>query len=106
MHPVQAADEGGLAAAGGTDERGCMVGLHLEANVMQRLRGPVPGVQVFNLDSDAHDLSDASQGIAPDGDTHGGDRSHDQNNQDQRPRPGLAMPIIIRRNGVGEDLKW
>ena len=56
MHAVQAADERGLAAARRTDQRGGVVGLHGDVDVEQCLGVAVKGIQMLDLDSNAHKL--------------------------------------------------
>src|SRR5207244_7311133 len=50
VHPVDAADHRRLAATGGTDDRGDLVGGKGEADVLDRVRGPVVRVEVLERD--------------------------------------------------------
>src|SRR5712671_1013363 len=103
VHAVQAADEGRLATAGRSNERGSVVGRHRYLNVVERLSLAVPGIQILDFDSDAHRLC-GSEGTTANGEADGRDRGDDENNQDQRARPCLPVPFVIGRNGVVENL--
>jgi hypothetical protein len=50
IHPVQAAQEGGLPAAGGADERGDLLFFDVKADIEERLLGAVEKIKVFDLD--------------------------------------------------------
>ena len=54
VHAIQAADERRLAAARRPNQRGGMIRLNLEVDVMQCLALAVPGIEILDLDSDAH----------------------------------------------------
>ncbi len=54
VHAVEAAHEGGFAAAGGADERGGVVGGDVQVDVLQGVRCAVPRVQILNLNADSH----------------------------------------------------
>ena len=54
VHTVQRFKKRGLAAAGGADEGGDALFRYLHADVVQRLRGAVPQVQVLHGDDVAH----------------------------------------------------
>ena len=46
VHPVQGAQKGGLAAAGGADQGGDLVGGNVDVDILQRVIFPVVQVQV------------------------------------------------------------
>src|ERR1700687_6236521 len=46
-----------------------------------------------------------SEGTTAYGNAHGRDCSDDKHNEDQRARPRLPVPLVVRRNGVGENLQ-
>ena len=46
VHAVEAAHEGALAAAGGADQRRGVVGRNIQIDVLQRVIGAVPRIQV------------------------------------------------------------
>ncbi len=48
VHAIEAADEGGLTAAGGADERGGVVRGDVQIDVLQGVRRTVPRVQILN----------------------------------------------------------
>ena len=55
MHAIQATDERRLPAARRPNQRGRVVCLHIQVDVLQRLGLAIPGIQVFHPDSDTHD---------------------------------------------------
>ena len=57
VHAVEAAHEGGLAAAGGTNHGGGVIGGHRHVDVLQSLGLAEPGVQLVDLDANAHNFS-------------------------------------------------
>src|SRR5258708_13490050 len=57
VHAVQAADEGRLAAAGGSNERGSGVGRYRYFNVVECLSLALPIIHILTFDSAAHRLS-------------------------------------------------
>src|ERR1700688_1894003 len=81
-----------------------MVGGDLQIDVEQSLSLAIPGVQPFDLDFYAHRLC-RSEGTMAYGETHGSDRSNDENDEHERPRPRLPVPIVIRRKTVGINLQ-
>src|SRR4029077_2713023 len=58
VHTIQATDERRLATAGRADQRRGVVGLDFEVDVVECLAFSVPGIQVFDLDSDTHGRSE------------------------------------------------
>src|SRR5256886_13873978 len=54
MHTIQATHECGLPTTGWADDRGGMIGRHVHADIVERLSFAEPGVQVLDLDADAH----------------------------------------------------
>src|ERR1700751_1871273 len=105
MHAVQAADEGGLAAARRPDQRGRVIGLNLEIDVMERLALAIPGIDVFDLDSDSHRLSDSPQGAAAHDIAHSAHGADDEYDQHKGSSPRLAMPVVVWRYRIGENLQ-
>ena len=53
MHAVEAAEEGGFAAAAGADDGGDRLGLNLEGDVRENLVGGEPGIQALHVEGDA-----------------------------------------------------
>ena len=104
MHPIDATNERRLAASGGSNERGGMIGSNFQIDVVKSLGLGVPGTQFVDLNSDTHLCR--SKRAAPHRVTHGRDCRHNQNNQYERSCPGLPMPIVVRRVGVHIDLQW
>jgi hypothetical protein len=71
MHAVQATDEGRLAASGRADQSSRMVREHVQIDVEQRLGFAVEGIQVLDVNSDAHKSLRSCQRAPPDGDADG-----------------------------------
>ena len=79
MHAVQAPNERRLAAAGGPDQRGGVIGRHFEIDIVESLAFSVPGVQLLYLNSNAHKLSRSPESAAAHDVTNRGDSSDDEN---------------------------
>src|ERR1035437_1981636 len=54
VHAVDAAHKGAFAAAGRADEGRGMVGRNVQVDVLQRVIGAVPRIQVDDLDANSH----------------------------------------------------
>ena len=54
VHAVKAAHEGAFAAARGADQRRGVICRDVEIDVLQRVIGAVPRIQVCDFDADAH----------------------------------------------------
>src|ERR1700728_4315986 len=81
-----------------------MVRGHFQIDIVKRLSLAVPGIQVFDLESNTHKLC-RSERAAPNRVPHGGDRAYDEKDEDKRYRPSLAMPVIVGGVGVHIDLQ-
>ena len=87
MHPVEAANERGLAAAGRTDYGRHCIGSHFYVDFLENLRLSEPGVQILYFNSNTHrmkapcKLSVALHASATGHDAHGGNCNNDQDNQ-------------------------
>src|SRR5208282_5365305 len=97
MHAIQTTHESGLAAAGGADNGGCVVGWRLHGDVVEGLGFAEPGIQLFDFDPDSHGSACSLEHSAAGNDADRTNRNYDKHNQDQRSRPGLAMPFIEGR---------
>ena len=94
VHAVDAAHEGAFAAAGGADEGRGVVGRNVQVDVLQRVIGAVPRVQVDDLDANAH-LASPFQDAAAGDEANQRDGEHNQNNQNERTRPCETMPVVV-----------
>ena len=106
VHAVQAAHKRALAAARRTNQRSRMVGRNVQVDVLQRVVGSVPRIQVHHLDADAH-LACPFQNSAAGHSTRTSETAH--HNQctirHQRARPRQPMPVIVRAGRIHIDLQ-
>jgi hypothetical protein len=93
VHTIETADESRLTATRRTNQRRGVIRCHIEVDVIQSLAFAVPGIQIVDLDSNARKLCRSESTTAHDV-AHSCNRRHDENDQHQRSRPGVAQPFI------------
>src|SRR5437773_8887599 len=82
-----------------------MVWHDVHIDVVESLGLAKPGIQFLDLDANAHRSARSFKHTAAGGDSDCSYGKHDQDDQDQRSRPRLAMPFIKRRDRIGKNLQ-
>ena len=81
-----------------------MIGRNVQIDVLQRVVGSVPRIQVRHLDADAH-LACSFQNSAAGHIPHQRNRNHNQHDQHQRARPCQPVPVLVGTGRINLDLQ-
>jgi hypothetical protein len=54
VHPIEASHKRALAAPRRSNQRSCVIGWNIQVDVLQRVVGSIPCVQVRHLNADTH----------------------------------------------------